>query len=956
MESLVQLFSASLSPSADVRRNAEAGLSAMELSPEFAVALLRLIQEPAVDHTVRFAAVVYFKNFIKRHWKQDEGVADKIQVSDRNSVKQLIVSVMIAMPSSIQVQLSEAVSIIAENDFPEQWPSLVPELVSKLNVQDFNVNVGVLQTAHSIFKRWRHQFKSDKLFTEIKLVLAIFAEPFLQLFQATDAAIEANQTSREAMEVLYNCLLLMSRIFYSLNSQDLPEYFEDNQDKFMPLLQKYLVATYPVLTTDNDEPGPLEKVKTSICEIVDLYCSKYEEDFKMLPSFVETTWGILTTTGLETKNDMLVSKAIAVLTSVVRPARHRHMFAQPEVLKNICEKIILPNMTLRESDEEQFRDDEIEFLRRDLEGSDTDTRRRSSTDLVRGLLDHFAVEVTTILTEYVNAYLNAYEKDKTNWKAKDTALYLIMALSAKSFSIQSGITAVNELVNPVPILTNYVLPDLRAPVDAQVEPLIKVDALKYIMIFRSQIPKAQLLEMLPAVIAHLSSKNFVVYTYAAVCLERLLSIKAGSVQMFTKDDVAPASKELLAKLFALLKKTGTTPEKVAENDYVMKAILRVIVVCREAILPCVTETLAELTNTIKIVSTNPSNPKFNHFLFEALGALIRHVCAANPKLVGEFEGLLFAPFQAILQSDVSEFMPYVFQLLSQLLSFHSEGGIPEAYQQMFTPLLQQVLWESYANIPALVMLLETYLMKGARQIVEGNQIKPILGIFQKLLSSRLNDHHGLDLLQTIYQYVPLQYLADYHKPIFQLILTRLTQSKTPKLVGGFIKFLSFLLMLDKEGLSVDVIISYFDSLQPETFMQVLRYILLPELTKPECLNPEDRKIFLVAMTKMLTSSAKMLNPPYITIWQELFNAVVALMQAPAAERYDAAPDEEMYTIDIEESGYQASFSKLATANVKVNVLGNIQDPKIFLAQGMSALRQTAAAASLPPAVFAVAVL
>ena len=43
----------------------------------------------------------------------------------------------------------------------------------------------------------------------------------------------------------------------------------------------------------------------------------------------------------------MVSKAIGFLSSVVKPVRHKELFQNPEILKNICEKIILPNMTLR---------------------------------------------------------------------------------------------------------------------------------------------------------------------------------------------------------------------------------------------------------------------------------------------------------------------------------------------------------------------------------------------------------------------------------------------------------------------------------------------------------------------------------------------------------------------------------------------------------------------------------
>jgi exportin-2 (importin alpha re-exporter) len=119
----------------------------------------------------------------------------------------------------------------------------------------------------------------------------------------------------------------------------------------------------------------LEKIKSAICEIIDLYVRMYEEEFKLLPQFVQTIWSVLTTTSTDAKNDIvpfltqLVSKAITFLTAVVKPIRHKAMFDNMETLQRICSDIILPNMTLRESDEELFEDDPVEFIRRDLEGS-----------------------------------------------------------------------------------------------------------------------------------------------------------------------------------------------------------------------------------------------------------------------------------------------------------------------------------------------------------------------------------------------------------------------------------------------------------------------------------------------------------------------------------------------------------------------------------------------------------
>jgi exportin-2 (importin alpha re-exporter) len=59
------------------------------------------------------------------------------------------------------------------------------------------------------------------------------------------------------------------------------------------------------------------------------------------------------------------------------------------------------------------------------------------------------------------------------------------------------------------------------------------------------------------------------------------------------------------------------------------------------------------------------------------------------------------------------------------------------------------------NIPALVKLLQSYLQKGWPWIVANNQLEPLLGVCQKLVSSKINDHHSFELLQTMILNVPM---------------------------------------------------------------------------------------------------------------------------------------------------------------------------------------------------------
>jgi exportin-2 (importin alpha re-exporter) len=206
------------------------------------------------------------------------------------------------------------------------------------------VNIGLLQTVHSIFKRWRTAFEGNAVLTEIQFALTEFAPAYLEFFKAINALVDQNDAN---LPVLLEIVFLLVKIFHSLNCQDLPEFFEDNMPEFMSYFKKYLEYQNPALPVDPYEAGVLEKIKTAICEVIDIYANKYEAEFKQLPQFVETIWTLLTSTNDEQRFDMLVSKAMSFLTAVVKHERHRSLFENENVLNSICTQIILPNMALR---------------------------------------------------------------------------------------------------------------------------------------------------------------------------------------------------------------------------------------------------------------------------------------------------------------------------------------------------------------------------------------------------------------------------------------------------------------------------------------------------------------------------------------------------------------------------------------------------------------------------------
>ena len=86
--------------------------------------LLHITASASFPYNTRLASALCFKNFIKRNWTDEDGNY-KLQLDEVTTIKQELISLMISVPSGIQTQLGEAVSVIADSDFWERWNTLV---------------------------------------------------------------------------------------------------------------------------------------------------------------------------------------------------------------------------------------------------------------------------------------------------------------------------------------------------------------------------------------------------------------------------------------------------------------------------------------------------------------------------------------------------------------------------------------------------------------------------------------------------------------------------------------------------------------------------------------------------------------------------------------------------------------------------------------------------------------
>ncbi|KAF8546273.1 Cse1-domain-containing protein [Imleria badia] len=362
-------------------------------------------------------------------------------------------------------------------------------------------------------------------------------------------------------------------------------------------------------------------------------------------------------------DDNLVSQALRFISTAIRSGYYKLLFSSRDVISSLAQG--------------------VGGAGRGVGGiGKASTRRQAAADVLQALVGSgYRTETTVIVGTWIQTGLEAYGRDaRANWTAKDSAVYLLVAIATEASTMQHGVTLINSQVDVVKFFSDHVFQDLQAT-HGTVHPILQVDAIRFLLTFRNQLTKEQLLAALPLLI------NYVAYTYAAITIDRIL---------FAQTNVHDFASDLLNAVLAKIEGAGT-PEKVAENDHLMKCTMRVIVTACQTLTPVYLQILQCLIVILGAISKNPNNPNFDQYIFESIAALMRFVVHGTPATSATFEHTLFGPFTIILQQDIDQYIPYVFQILAQMLLLHTTG-VPTEYPALLPFLLTPACWKQKGSI------------------------------------------------------------------------------------------------------------------------------------------------------------------------------------------------------------------------------------------------------------------
>lgn len=694
----------------------------------------------------------------------------------------------------------------------------------------------------------------------------------------------------------------------------------------------YLTTNY----ADNVEAeGIVDLLRAAVCNNLQLYMEKNEEEFRpFLSGFVAAVYNLLTAgagqaaAATSSSRDELTITAIKFLTTVSISVHHK-LFEASDVLQQVCGSIVFPNIRLRDEDEELFEMNYIEYIRRDIEGSDTDTRRRIVCELLRGLAKNYREQVMALVLSQIQNMLATFAANPSqNWKEKDCAIYLVVSLGAKPAAGGA------QLVDVDSFFANVIVPELQGG-DVNAFPMLKAGALKFLTVFREQIPKQAAVALLPNVIGFLKAESNVVHSYAANCLEKLLLVRdkvqaGGNVVVaqprYSAADIDPHLSLLITNLSGALK----FPES-QENPYVMKCIMRVLKVATigDALAKFCVDGLASV---LAEVCKNPKSPTFNHYLFESIAALIGRSCEKDPSLITVFEAKLFPVLQNILVNDISEFWAYAFQIFAQLVEI-SHPPLSSNYMQLFQVLLSPESWKRSSSVPALVRLLQAYLQKIPNELNNEGRLGQVLGIFNSLVTSPRTEDLGFYVLNTVVENLRYEMIAPFVGHIWSALFTRLQNKRTVKFVNSLVIFMS--LVLVKHGPSI--LVDSINAVQPNLFASILQQFWIPNLKLIS--GSIEVKLTSVASTRLICESPSLLDPAATELWGKMLDGIITLVAQPEKDVVDLDAD----VPDVPEvMGYSGSFARLQNAGKKEDdPLKEVKDPKGFLVTSLARLSATA---------------
>lgn len=298
-----------------------------------------------------------------------------VSLETKQSFKENILNLMMSVDAKIVPTIKEMiVSICKEGGgYLTAWPEIMQFYSGILKNQNHQISVDIYEIINRIIKRYRVEFKSYSLFSEIKLTLDEISQILTDdgigciNFLFSDA-----KNNRDGAFLYCTLLKHILNIFISLNFQDFPEFFEDNLKNWIGILRGALDFTLNIPSNDLVLNALFIKVKKVAMKGLNLYCNNYYEDIANYHSeFLPSVWNLLSMIKHEETYAKLIREILDYYKILFQ--YNRTTGFDPSTIQHLVDSLIVPEMRLTNKEMDDFEENPINFLKVELEEADMDS-------------------------------------------------------------------------------------------------------------------------------------------------------------------------------------------------------------------------------------------------------------------------------------------------------------------------------------------------------------------------------------------------------------------------------------------------------------------------------------------------------------------------------------------------------------------------------------------------------
>ncbi|KAG5603718.1 hypothetical protein H5410_025210 [Solanum commersonii] len=265
---LINCLNATLDPNQQVRSFAETSLQQATLQPGFGSSLCRIAAKRELP--LGLPAVI-LKQFIKKHWQDDEeGFEHPVVSSDEKvAIRDLLLPLLDDPHRKICTAIGMAVASIAHYDWPEDWPDLLPSLMKCITDQ---TNMNAVHGALRCFALVSADLDDNMV---PKLVPVLF--PCLHTIVSSPQIYE-KPLRMKALSIVYACTSMLGAMS--------GVYKTETSAMMSPMLQSWInqfssILEHPVQSEDPDDWS----IRMEVIKCLNQFLQNF-------PSLMESQFGV----------------------------------------------------------------------------------------------------------------------------------------------------------------------------------------------------------------------------------------------------------------------------------------------------------------------------------------------------------------------------------------------------------------------------------------------------------------------------------------------------------------------------------------------------------------------------------------------------------------------------------------------------------------------------------------